>query len=202
MINIKLLKKITRKTWTTEYYRYGAICVIIFTRNDGTKLKSYIDLNDYSWVSKLPIYPALDRGYYVMYSERDSNGKLHNKYLHKTILSDKDKMTDHINMNSLDNRRCNLRLVTCSENLRNGSMHKSNKVGRKGLCLRRNKNGEIKGIRASCMTDNGQCEKLFASSVYGDLGKALSEAHKWLDYMEKLNGVTTSYKTNEEKLKV
>ena len=200
---MKLIKTIKRKTWTTEYYKHPPMCVILFTRNDGLKLKAYIDMNDYNWVSELPIYPALTRGYYIMYSERDENGKLHNKYLHKTILSDPDKHTDHINMNSLDNRRKNLRLVTCSENLRNGSMHKSNKVGRKGLCLRRNKDGKILGYRASCMTNGGQREKLFPFSTHDGLpSKALQAANVWLDNMEKANGVTSSFKTNEEKLKV
>jgi hypothetical protein len=40
---------------------------------------------------------------------------------HRVLLGDTPSgyMTDHISGNGLDNRRCNLRLVTCSGNLRN-----------------------------------------------------------------------------------
>ena len=42
-------------------------------------------------------------------------------YMHRLILNTPgDKYTDHINGNGLDNRRCNLRVCTASENAANG----------------------------------------------------------------------------------
>lgn len=41
---------------------------------------------------------------------------------------------DHINRNKTDNRICNLRIVTTSENQKNTGLRKDNKSGSKGVC--------------------------------------------------------------------
>ncbi len=62
--------------------------------------------------------------------------------MHRVINNTPDGFfTDHINRNKLDNRKCNLRTVTKSQNEHNTPERKNNKYGIKGVYLdkRRNK---------------------------------------------------------------
>ena len=61
-------------------------------------------------------------------------------YLQNAIMKHKEGyMVDHINWDTLDNRKCNLRHVTHSQNLMNRGPQKDNKSGYKGVSKRRNK---------------------------------------------------------------
>lgn len=55
-------------------------------------------------------------------------------YMHRLILNTPEDMhVDHINMDGLDNRRCNLRLVTKSQNMMNGNSHRGSSSSYKGV---------------------------------------------------------------------
>lgn len=55
------------------------------------------------------------------------------KGFHKILLPEKGRIVDHINRDTLDNRRCNLRYATCSENAQNRGASKKSKTGIKGI---------------------------------------------------------------------
>lgn len=93
------------------------------------------DLTQFNWFSTVS---SVGRCYAVRNkprSERDSR-KI---YLHQVILSrilgrdlSSGEFSDHINGNTFDNRRLNLRVATKGQNNQNKAIHKNNRTGYKG----------------------------------------------------------------------
>lgn len=86
----------------------------------------------------------------VKYAMHKVSGEL----LHRLILSrilDRPlldtEQVDHINLNGLDNRRCNLRLATNTENQRNKSKQVNNTSGYKGVYWRKDSNKWVAQIK-------------------------------------------------------
>lgn len=71
------------------------------------------------------------------YARRDrwANGRKKSVSMHREIMGDipKGLCVDHINGDTLDNRRCNLRLATLSQNNANTGLCKKNATGFKGV---------------------------------------------------------------------
>lgn len=62
-------------------------------------------------------------------------------YMHRLIMeTPKGYVTDHINRNTLDNRRVNLRIITNSQNLMNREKSKKNTSGYKGVTWNKERN--------------------------------------------------------------
>lgn len=100
--------------------------------------------------------------------------------LHRFIMGDPVGMVvDHINRNTLDNRKCNLRIVTQSDNCQNQGLRKDSTTGFKGVswCNRDKrfiariyKDGiEYKAGRFKTAIEAHEAYKAKAREVYGEV---------------------------------
>jgi hypothetical protein len=113
--------------------------------------EALVDDEDYEWLCESSWSATLKRG--VPYACGRRKGKF--VYMHRLIIDAPSALdVDHINHNSIDNRRCNLRLATRSQNNMNGLKRNNGRVSRfKGACRDRGKwrayiglNGRIKWL--------------------------------------------------------
>ena len=105
---------------------------------DERKAPFMIDESDFECVS----YYTWHKGPHSRYvkTHLKINGAYRDIALHRFLFGDAPEglMWDHINRNTLDNTRTNLRVVTSSINNRNRGMHADNTSGFKGVCKHRN----------------------------------------------------------------
>lgn len=78
---------------------------------------------------------------------------------------------DHINHDTLDNRKCNLRLVTHAENMRNKALQHNNKTGVAGVSFNKSKNKWSAGIGT-----NGKFKEIGTFVSFGDAVAARKKA--------------------------
>ena len=109
----------------------------IVINKQGTVLNVKIDKEDidkvkqYRWCAR---YDKTIDGYYIEAWERGKNRK--RLKLHRFVMDcPNDMQVDHINRDTLDNRKINLRICTQAENAQNKSMYKNNKLGEKYIYL-------------------------------------------------------------------
>lgn len=90
-----------------------------------------VDDSNFDFLNKWKWY---FQGRYAAREARTSDGGVKKIYLHRLVLNTPDGVaTDHINGNTLDNRRENLRTCSKKENLRNRGKQKNNVSGYKGV---------------------------------------------------------------------
>ena len=88
----------------------------------------FVELNKQAWSASWR--PKMGRFYAISSTPGD---RKHKRYLHRVVMGlergDK-RMVDHINHDTLNNRRCNLRIVTNSQNMMNhGKIQRNNTSG-------------------------------------------------------------------------
>lgn len=94
-----------------------------------------VDDGDFELVSKYKwcAQKAKNENYYAKTNE-PCMGKQKPIMMHRIIMNaNKGDYVDHINHNGLDNRRCNLRICSQTENMRNKKLHSNNTSGYKGV---------------------------------------------------------------------
>jgi hypothetical protein len=89
-----------------------------------------LDDEDYEYVSKLGNW-QITKNRDKFYAQKRINKKI--VYLHKFIMKCDNGYVDHINHNTLDNQKSNLRITSNANNLRNGTLRKNNKTGVNGV---------------------------------------------------------------------
>lgn len=92
------------------------------------------DLAQLNWYAKTKKERSA-KPYIVTNAKNVSSALLHRVVLSRILNRNLDpyELADHINGNSLDNRRCNLRLATTSQNNANRGKHRNNRSGFKGV---------------------------------------------------------------------
>lgn len=147
-------------------------------------LKTLIDLEDLEKVCHMGWYAVYDEhtlGYYV---RGGSNGTR----LHRLIMETPPHLVvDHINRNTLDNRKSNLQNVTNSGNMKNLSIRKDNRSGRKGVTLETGKRFKVEWYE-----EGKKKTKSFSLNKYG-YEEALRLANEFRDIVDnQLNIVSES----------
>lgn len=123
-----------------EYEIRGDVTAIFFNRRNGQTYESLIDTKDLTLAQSYPNtwYLRHDPGTnsYYIFGAKMKNKVSKTFYLHRLIVDAPESLqVDHINHNTLDNRRCNLRLVTIAQNQQNRiGPASNNKSGVRGVC--------------------------------------------------------------------
>lgn len=123
----------------------GSITAIFLTRRDGTILETIIDTDDFDKVRSFPMswYASPIKSKYGFYAYSHLpiiNGYREFVALHRFILDcPKHLVVDHFNHDTLDNRRCNLRIVTSGQNSENQELSKANQCGFRGVIWNKQK---------------------------------------------------------------
>lgn len=133
MIKIKELEVHSKK--------YGELKVLL-DDNDYDKIRK--DFNNMRW--------SVSKNRNNLYVQKRVGKRI--IYLHRYIMNFPDGVVDHINHNTLDNRKENLRVVSNADNIRNGTVRINNKTGVNGVYFRKDRNKYIARIKVNYKSIN------------------------------------------------
>lgn len=111
-------------------YRVENGTVFLFIKSKGVEYEALVDCEDYLVVREYTWNRNPVSGY-IQAMTRDGRLKTKHVYLHRALLglNDSSNKVDHINGNKLDNRRCNLRVCSLSQNHHNKEIHRKGIAG-------------------------------------------------------------------------
>ena len=122
---------------------------------------------------------------YIVTSGLNEKGRRTTIYLHRLLMNPAPgECVDHINGDTFDNRRSNLRLATYAENARNCKVYKNNTSGFKGVRQSGNRWGvEVQFMNVKLHASGFQSAEeaahfydLIASRLFGEYARPNSEA--------------------------
>lgn len=100
--------------------KYGLLKVLL---DDEDYDRISQDFNNLKW--------SITKNRKGLYAQKRVNNK--NIYLHRYIMNNPSGVVDHINHNTLDNRKSNLRITSNANNLRNGTLRSNNTTSITGV---------------------------------------------------------------------
>ena len=176
--------RLWRATMTFPFEEYR---LIPLTQDQFSKVspEDYEWLMQWKWCAR---WSPKTRSYYALRSMPRKDGH-HQVYMARVILglgSGDKRLGDHRNHDTLDNRRCNLRIATRVENGRNVRVLSSNKSGVPGVCFHRRRCIWMARIRVDGKFINLGQTKIFEEAVtlrreaeklyFGEFSLSASEA--------------------------
>lgn len=108
--------------------------IIIYDKYCNEKCRALIDIDD---IDKVKNYKWRYSGRYILSTVNSKPLRLHRLVMN---CNNEEKVIDHINGNTLDNRKSNLRICTQHENDMNHKISCTNKSGTTGVRFREDKN--------------------------------------------------------------
>lgn len=139
---------------------------------------AFVDDDDYEWLINHKWYANIGSNtktnFYAATMVFDEATKRRQRQvrMHRLIMgAGKNDEVDHINHNTLDNRKCNLRLVSHAENMRNKALQINNKTGVPGVSFNKSKNKWSAGIGT-----NGKFKEIGTFKSFGDAVAARKKA--------------------------
>lgn len=137
-----------------------------------------VDAQDFERLSAVKWYAAYCRNrWYAVRNKRLEDGTRKTIFLHGEVLKvPKGMKTDHINGDSLDCRRANLRPLTHTANMMNRPKQRNNSSGYKGVYRKGNKWSAVLNVRRKShylgifakATDAAKAYDKYASKLHGD----------------------------------
>lgn len=123
------------KNKINTYDEYATVVVKI----KDEKIEALIDIEDIDLIKDYKWHGSKhSNGYYIATGGSTSTNRM---YLHTLIVGNKQGYDiDHINGNTLDNRKCNLRFIPHSDNGSNRTYQSNNKLKHKNICYDKSRN--------------------------------------------------------------
>lgn len=159
--------------------------IITYTGKRGEmKGKEFVIILDDAGLKLYNRYPwyvgKQGNGYYLIRTDKNKTVRFHREIMS----AKKGQEIDHISRDTLDNRKCNLRIVTSSQNNMNSGMQKNNSSGHRGVFWYKRSNkwrvqirlnsklyhlGYFTDYTLACQTYDGKAKELFGEYL-GETG--------------------------------